>query len=154
MNTHVHKKHYAGFWVRLGANMIDGVIVLLFVYLPLSLIYDEQDYWFGDSIFYGFWDVMLGYIMPFMLTIWFWLRFLGTPGKMMLRLKVVNVKTGKALSVGKAVGRYFAYIISALPFGLGFIWIAIDQKKQGWHDKLVGSVVIMESLSVKFEGEE
>ncbi|MBX3651771.1 MAG: RDD family protein [Burkholderiales bacterium] len=34
------------------------------------------------------------------------------------------------------------YIASALPLFLGFIWVGIDKRKQGWHDKLAGTVVI------------
>ena len=81
-------------------------------------------------------------VLPFVATIWFWLRFLGTPGKMLVKIKIVDANTGNKMSVGQAIGRYFAYIISSIPFGLGFIWIAFDKKKQGWHDKLAGTVVI------------
>jgi uncharacterized RDD family membrane protein YckC len=34
------------------------------------------------------------------------------------------------------------YYVSAIPFGLGLLWVGIDPKKQGWHDKLAGTVVI------------
>ena len=59
-----------------------------------------------------------------------------------MKLKVVDKDTLEALSMGQAVGRYFAYLLAMLPIFLGFIWIAFDDKKQGWHDKLAGSVVI------------
>ena len=74
--------------------------------------------------------------------IWFWRRFLATPEKMATHLEVVDAKTGSKMSVAQSIGRYFAYIISALPLCLGFIWVGIDNKKQGWHDKLAGTVVI------------
>jgi len=38
--------------------------------------------------------------------------------------------------------RYIGYFVSVIPFGLGFIWIAFDSKKQGFHDKLAGTVVV------------
>jgi uncharacterized RDD family membrane protein YckC len=87
------------------------------------------------------------------LTIWFWLRFMGTPGKIALRLKIVDAGTGKKLSLGQAIGRYLGYILSMIPFGLGFIWVGIDRRKQGWHDKLAGTVVIRNKtpVPVKFE---
>jgi len=40
------------------------------------------------------------------------------------------------------IGRYFAYFISTIPLCLGFLWITFDRKKQGWHDKLAGTVVV------------
>jgi len=148
MNEH----EYAGFWIRFGASLIDSVIMLIVIVIPLSLIYGEE-YWLGEQYFFGFWDGFLNYVVPFVATIWFWLRFFGTPGKMATKLKIVDAKTGNKLSLGQAIGRYFAYIPSPLPLGLGIIWVGIDKKKQGWHDKLAGTVVIRSNRSepVKFD---
>ena len=151
----MNEQEYAGFWVRVGATLIDTVIIMIVLMVPLSFIYGEQ-YWLGDQYIRGFWDLILGYAVPIVATIWFWLRFLGTPGKMALKLKIVDAKTGNGLSLGQAIGRYFAYILSMLPFGLGFIWIGIDSRKQGWHDKLAGTVVIRthETVPVRFDSQE
>jgi len=72
---------------------------------------------------------------------------------MVLRLKLVDAKTGNRLSIGQAVGRYFAYILAAIPLLLGYIWVGIDKRKQGWHDKLAGTVVIRDTRRepVEFE---
>ena len=137
----MENKEYAGFWIRFGALLIDLVIMMIVLYVPLSLIYGEE-YWVGDKLIYGFWDVMLGYVVPFVATIWFWLHYLGTPGKMAMKLQIVDASTGGKMRTGQAIGRYFAYIISAVPLCLGFIWVGVDQRKQGWHDKLAGTVVI------------
>ena len=134
-------REYAGFWIRFGALIIDLVVMGIVLYVPLSFIYGEE-YWVGDKFIYGFWDVMLGYVVPFVATIWFWLRFLGTPGKMATKLEIVDATTGEKMSTGQAIGRYFAYILAALPLCLGFIWVGIDKRKQGWHDKLAGTVVL------------
>ncbi|WP_194755485.1 RDD family protein [Aliidiomarina indica] len=144
--------HYAGFWLRLGAAVIDTIILLIVIGTPLSFIYGV-DYWLDDRLVHGTWDVLLSYVFPFVATIWFWRRFLGTPGKMGLKLRVVDAVTGDKLTVAQSIGRYFAYIISGLPLGLGFIWIGIDAKKQGWHDKLAGTVVIVDTAPtpVKFD---
>ncbi len=147
------EQEYAGFWVRLGATLIDTIIIFIVITIPLSLIYGES-YWFGGQFIHGFWDVILGWVLPIAATIWFWLRFLGTPGKMALKLKIVDARTGKKMRTGQAVGRYFAYLVSIIPLGLGFLWIGIDSRKQGWHDKLAGTVVIKTNavVPVKFEG--
>lgn len=137
----MENKEYAGFWIRFGALLIDMLIMLIVLYVPLSFIYGEN-YWAGEQFIYGFWDLMLGYIVPFVATIWFWLRFLATPGKMATKLEIVDASTGNKMTTGQAVGRYFGYILSAIPLGLGFIWVGIDKRKQGWHDKLAGTVVI------------
>lgn len=135
------KPHYAGFWLRLLAVLIDMVVISIVFGLPLTLIYGEA-YWTGEEIIYGFWDILFSYVLPFVATIWFWLRFAGTPGKILLRLRIVDADTGGKLTLGQSVGRYFAYLVSTIPFMLGFIWIGFDKRKQGFHDKLAGTVVI------------
>jgi len=142
----MNEQEYAGFWIRVGASLIDLIIMVIVIFIPLSLIYGEE-YWLGEQMVYGFWDVFLNYVVPFVATIWFWLRFFGTPGKMATKLKIVDAQTGNKISVGQAIGRYFAYILSILPLGLGIIWVGIDKKKQGWHDKLAGTVVIRNNQS-------
>ncbi len=72
----------------------------------------------------------------------FWKYRQATPGKMVLGLKIVDAKTLGALGIGQMLGRYFAYLVSAIPVYLGFLWIGWDARKQGWHDKLSGTLVI------------
>ena len=148
----MNEQEYAGFWIRVGATLIDLVIMIIVLSVPLSFIYEEE-YWLGEQLIHGFWHVLLGYVVPIVATIWFWLKFLGTPGKMATNLKIVDAKTGNKLTLGQAIGRYFAYIPAILPLGLGIIWVGIDKKKQGWHDKLAGTVVIKSNQSepVRFE---
>jgi uncharacterized RDD family membrane protein YckC len=145
-------KEYAGFWIRFGAMLIDLVVMIIVLYIPLTMIYGEE-YWVGEQFIYGLWDVMLGYIVPIIVTIWFWLRYEGTPGKMATKLRIVDAATGNKMTTGQAIGRYFAYTIAILPLCLGLIWVGIDKKKQGWHDKLAGTVVIRDTgkQSVRYE---
>jgi uncharacterized RDD family membrane protein YckC len=137
-------KEYAGFWIRFGAMLIDLVVMIIVLYIPLTMIYGEE-HWIGEQFIYGFWDVILGYIVPIVVTIWFWLRYSGTPGKMATRLRIVDAATGNKMTTGQAIARYFAYTIAILPLCLGLIWVGIDKKKQGWHDKLAGTVVIRDT---------
>jgi uncharacterized RDD family membrane protein YckC len=79
----------------------------------------------------------------------------ATPGKMAISARVVDASTGNTLSVGQSVGRYLAYFVSILPLGIGLLWVAFDSRKQGWHDKLAGTVVVRSKnrgpRPVKFE---
>ena len=61
---------------------------------------------------------------------------------MAISARVVDAKTGGRLTVGQSIGRYLGYFVSTIPFGLGLLWVAFDPKKQGWHDKLAGTVVV------------
>ena len=62
-----------------------------------------------------------------------------------MRLRVVDADTGQALSTPQAIGRYLGYYVSILPLMLGIFWVGIDKKKQGFHDKLAGTVVVRDT---------
>ncbi len=71
----------------------------------------------------------------------FWATTSQTPGKMAMGIKIIGVD-GTPVSWGKAFLRYIGYIVSGLVLSLGFIWIAFDSKRQGWHDKIAGTYVV------------
>ncbi len=139
---------YAGFWIRVLANLIDHIILLLVISLPLSVLYGFETYWTGEKFIYGFWDVV-GYVVPVVLTIWFWLRFLGTPGKMLCRLQVVDAQMLSTLTLKQCIIRFLGYLPATLVLLIGLLWVAFDRRKQGWHDKLAGSVVIRAAKAQK-----
>jgi uncharacterized RDD family membrane protein YckC len=61
---------------------------------------------------------------------------------MVVSAKVVDAKTGGPLSPGQSVLRYLGYFVALFPLGLGILWVAFDARKQGWHDKLAGTLVV------------
>ena len=88
---------------------------------------------------------LLGHCLLFLiLSATYFIFFHGsigqTPGKMLLKLQVVGT-TGKKITYGIAFLRWIGCIFSSLAFFLGFLWVAFDSKKQGWHDKIAGTVV-------------
>ena len=135
------ERQYAGFWIRTGASLIDTVLLLMVIGPVLTAIYG-QEYWLGDSIVAGSWDIVFGYILPAIAVIAFWISRSATPGKMALKLTVVDAKTGGKLTPGQCVVRYLGYYVSAIPFLLGIVWVGFDRRKQGWHDKIAGTVVV------------
>jgi uncharacterized RDD family membrane protein YckC len=141
---------YAGFWIRLGAALIDTILLLIITFPALIAIYGLQ-YFTDESrgFISGPADFLITWIFPMAATIWFWMKYRATPGKMALSLKVVNANTGATLTLKESIIRNLAYYASLIPLGLGFIWVGFDSKKQGWHDKLAGSVVIRDKKSGK-----
>jgi len=129
-------------WERFLAFAID-TLILFIVLVPLVLAIYGRDYLARSMGGYaGFWDFTLQVVLPAMAAILFW-RFCGaTPGKMAIGAKIVDARSRGAPSTGRLVGRYFAYLISAVPLFLGFAWIAIDRRRQGWHDKIAGTLVV------------
>ena len=132
---------YAGFWVRVGASLIDTILMMVIVVPVLSMIYGKG-YWASEAVFLGAWDLLFNYIFPAIVVIVFWIVKSATPGKILLDISIVDAKTGGKPSNGQLIGRYFAYYVSVLPLMLGFIWVGFDKRKQGWHDKLAGTVVV------------
>ncbi|HAT1684562.1 TPA: RDD family protein [Klebsiella oxytoca] len=132
---------YAGFWPRTGACLLDSFIFAL-VSLPLLLAIYGTDYLNSEDLFAGPADVMINLVLPAILTVVLWRWLQATPGKLALRLRVLDARSGHAAGTGRYIVRWLGYVLSALPVGLGFLWIAFDRRKQGWHDKLAGTVVV------------
>jgi len=132
---------YVGFWKRLLAFFIDSLVILAVIIPLLLAVYGSQYFARTEPGFVGVWDVLIQVVLPMIAVIVFW-RYRGaTPGKMLLSAKIVDAKTLGPPSTGQLIGRYFAYIVSSI-FMLGFLWIAFDKRKQGWHDRLAGTAVI------------
>ncbi len=146
---------YAGFWIRVGASLIDTLCLMFLVGPLLTLIYGKM-YWSSDLPVQGTWDILVSYVLPAMIIVAFWMYRSATPGKMALNLIIVDAKTGGRPSTPQFVGRYFGYFVSVIPLMLGIIWVGIDKRKQGWHDKMAGTVVIRNRAKekVRFEQEE
>jgi len=131
---------YAGFGIRLWAFIIDNILMALITLPVLVGIYGPE--YFESQGMQGVWDVILSWVFPAIVIITFWAYKSATPGKMAVRVKIIDAETGQKPSTAQFIGRYFAYILSALPLLIGFIWVAFDKKKQGWHDKLAGTLVV------------
>jgi uncharacterized RDD family membrane protein YckC len=157
---------YAGFWIRFWASVID-TIFLLMVFLPLmvsiyglntmSSSYSTQgmNSWSSSYTFSGSGNFFLNYLLPALVILAFWFFKSATPGKMLLKLKILDAKTGKQPTTMQFILRYLGYFLSSI-FLLGFIWIAFDKKKQGFHDKIAGTIVgkIASDEEVIFESDE
>jgi len=134
-------KQYAGFWTRTLATLIDMIILFLSFALLIYLLYaDKIDLvldpsWRIDYIF-------INYILPFILVIAFWKLKNATPGKMLFKAEIVDATTFQVPSTRQYIIRNLAYIVSFIPLGLGFLWVAFDKRKQGFHDKLANTLVI------------
>ena len=129
---------YVGFWARVGASLIDSVLMAI-ILVPVGRIFlHDVDMWDWDNPA----NIMVNGVLPGIAVVLFWIYRQATPGKMAIGAKIVDAKTGGKPSTGQLVGRYFAYYVSSIPLGLGLIWVGIDARKQGWHDKLAGTLVV------------
>ena len=132
---------YVGFWPRVGAALIDTVL-LLAVCVPLVTAIYGKEYWLSDAIIHGPADFLINWVLPAVAVVLFWVYRQATPGKIAISARIVDAETGEKPSTGPLVGRYLGYYVAMLPLMLGIIWVAFDPRKQGWHDKLAGTVVV------------
>jgi uncharacterized RDD family membrane protein YckC len=132
---------YVGFWKRVVAAVIDTIVVSLIIGPLLYAIYGPA-YFSSDNMVHGPADLLISYVFPALFVIVFWRYKSATPGKMAISARIVDARTGQPPSTGQLIGRYFGYFVSSIPFCLGLIWVGIDRRKQGWHDKLANTVVI------------
>ena len=75
-------------------------------------------------------------------VVYMWSKFGGTPGKLLLRLRVVDKDTLAYPSILQCVKRFFMFPVSVLCLFLGIIWSAFDKNAQTWHDKVANTIVI------------
>jgi uncharacterized RDD family membrane protein YckC len=133
---------YVGFWPRVGAAIIDTILMLIICAPLVTYIYGSE-YWLGAGGFIaGPADFLINWVAPAIAVLLFWIYRQATPGKMAINAKIVDEKTGGKPSTGQLIGRYLGYYVSILPLMLGIIWVGIDARKQGFHDKLAGTLVI------------
>jgi uncharacterized RDD family membrane protein YckC len=134
---------YVGFWARVLASIIDTLCLALIV-VPLLVMAYGPGHLAGmsDSMFAGPLDFIVQFVFPAVAVIIFWLARGATPGKMVIGARVVDAATLGKLGTGQAILRYLGYYVSTLPLFLGLIWVAFDSRKQGWHDKIAGTLVI------------
>jgi uncharacterized RDD family membrane protein YckC len=144
---------YVGFWPRVGAALIDTVL-LLFITVPLvTMVYGRQ-YWSSNDWVQGPADFLINWLLPAVAVVLFWIYRQATPGKIAIGARIVDARTGAKPRSGQLVGRYLAYYVSIIPLMIGIFWVAFDPRKQGWHDKLAGTVVVRSRrrgpMAVKF----
>lgn len=141
---------FAGFWIRLLAYIID-FLVLGIVYWVLNGIF-----WAFTFPFWGWGDGWGWPLIPFWTMgfpwwviaaayfIVFWALRGETLGMMALRLRVVHADgTRLRGDWGAALIRFVGYFICWITAGLLFLWIAFDGRKQGIHDKLADTYVVI-----------
>lgn len=133
----MEEQQYAGFWIRVFASIIDTVIFSI-ILMPLMMMFGVSS---NPEELFGTTYIMLNLVI-IAAVIALWAYKGATPGKMVTKIKIVDASTGDNISLGKSIIRYIGYIIGSIPLCLGFFWVAFDHKKQGWHDKMAGSIVV------------
>ena len=165
---------YAGFWVRFLAYIVDAIpfiIVSAVVVVgplmggmynamldlptpPYGADYYSPEYQAWQAAWLERMNVLMSDITPrfwllqvfpvvYFIGFWTWLG--RTPGLMLFGLRVAKEADGTPPGFARSVLRYVGYVLSWIALFIGFIWVAFDSRKQGWHDKIAGTFVVRQS---------
>ena len=120
--TEVASLPRAGFWMRIGALFIDALLI------GISLSFLDREHGLTLLVLAAYGAVM-------------W-KFKGTTiGGIVFGLKIARLDS-RPVDWATAIVRALSCFLSLAVAGLGFIWIAFDDEKQAWHDKIAGTVVV------------
>lgn len=135
---------YAGFWRRAVALWIDSAIlnalasVFLMAYLrAVGLTVTDVGGTFMQLLSVGAYAC---FAFPYYTVAHY--RWGATVGKRLLKVRVVDARTGQAISAGQSMGRTLATLLSYAVFGLGYLMAAWDSQKRALHDRLCSTVCI------------
>ena len=126
----------AGAGTRLGSYIIDAIILWIisaivgFIFMALGAEY-----------------VAASIIIGILISLAYFTYFFGngqTPGMKVMKIKLCGTDGTYPIGYGKGFLRWIGMLISALVIYIGFLWILIDKDKQGWHDKIAGTYVVLE----------
>ncbi len=129
---------YAGFWIRLVAFIVDAILVQIVGTLAMRGAGLQQPL-DGSLMPTRYYVLSLAIDLVYYTGFWAWRG--QTPGKMLLGLKIVKAN-GSNLGIGDSIIRYVGYLVSWITIGIGYLWIAFDHHKQGFHDKMASTYVI------------
>jgi uncharacterized RDD family membrane protein YckC len=143
------KPTYVGFWTRLAAFVVDSIWTMLAVVLLAALVLGQPDIDTESvsrdpvatlALLSG--RLLFDAVAVAIIIVAFWIARSATPGKMVFSAVIADAKTLGRPSTTQLIVRYLGYYVSIFGLMLGFLWVAFDKRKQGWHDKLAGTVVI------------
>jgi len=145
-------RDFAGFWIRVAARLVDGVILAVPCVLVAAAFWGLLAALVVSSASGGEFSVlpaliMLGgffgaaFVLPFAYSVFFVGRYGATPGKMACGLLVVRAD-GSRVGCGRAAGRYLADLLNGCTFGIGYVIAAFDEEKRALHDHICDTRVV------------
>jgi uncharacterized RDD family membrane protein YckC len=141
--------NYAGWWVRFFAYFVDNLIIGIPASIVGGIIAAVTGAFSSTNPNGG--GVFIFYAILVLATVGYYVYFWTQRDGQTIMNKALGIKVAKTdgspITTGTAIIRYIGYIINSIIFGLpiGFIWAAFDSQKQGWHDKIAGTIVVKTS---------
>lgn len=138
---------YVGFPRRLAAVFLDAILLVTFFSL-LNWLLQLGSHATPEHLLTSTQRLALLFSAP-LLVVLFWQGYQATPGKLLLGCRIVDARSGGHPQGWQILVRLLGYVLSAAPAGLGFFWIIWDRRRQGWHDKLARTLVVVDDESTQ-----
>lgn len=119
---------YAGFWRRFAAYLIDSIIFFVAFFILFGIVGEEVGNLLSIVVSWLYFALMES--SPYQ----------GTLGKQAMGIQVTDLN-GNRISFGRATGRHFAKILSAIILLIGYFMAGFTAKKQALHDMIAGCLV-------------
>jgi len=145
-NEVIPDPEYAGFWIRVAAALID-TLLLMCIIIPATIFFFGVGELTNPSPEPSLTGFLLNWLVPMAATVAFWIYRSATPGKILLKLKIVDRSSLRNITTKQAFIRYLGYMVSSIVICLGLVWVAFNKEKRGWHDYMAGTVVIKANRS-------
>jgi uncharacterized RDD family membrane protein YckC len=129
---------YGGFWIRVVAYIIDAIIVGVVGGVIDGIFRINPASTSGGSGGAGLVSLLIS--AAYFAGLWTYMG--ATVGQRIFKLRVVDANTGQPIGIGKALLRWVGLFVSFLVCFVGVIWVAFDARKQGWMDKIAGTLVL------------
>ena len=137
-------ERFAGFWIRVGAYMLDYFIKLpvqifaqvVTTFLPMA--FPDRG---GLAVVSVVLLLVLNLGFELGYDIFFTGRFAATPGKMVCGLRVVR-SDGSKVTYGRATGRVLGKWLSSLTLCIGYVMVGFDEQRRALHDHLADTRVV------------
>jgi uncharacterized RDD family membrane protein YckC len=135
--------HYAGFWRRVAAHLIDTLLFLIAgavagIFAAGFRAMGQPGVGAGLSQSINWIGIVIGWFYSAKLES---SRWQGTVGKWLLGIRVTDL-AGNRISFGKASGRYFGKSLSLLTLCIGFMMAGWTKRKQALHDMVAKTLVV------------
>jgi uncharacterized RDD family membrane protein YckC len=131
----------AGFWVRLGGAIIDGILIGVVASIIEAILGIERDMTTATAAYSWVQLILSGAYFTY-----FHATAAGqTVGNRALGIRVLDADSGGSLTYGRAFVRFLVSYVSGLVLLIGYLWMLWDSRNQTWHDKVANSLVVKSS---------
>ncbi len=135
---------YGGFWIRVVAYIIDGIIIGIVAGIfsvPFGVHYADFSSSYLNSPSYRA-GSGIELIISALYFIGLWTYMGASLGQRIFGMRVADATTGQPIPLAKAAIRWVGLLLAFAVCAIGVIWVAFDSRKQGWADKIAGTVVL------------